>query len=57
MRRPFDTLCLTEDIEQSRGDKTRLELFASALSDLQTSDPVAFAGLKSLIGQSRKQLK
>ncbi len=42
---------------ESRGDKTRLELFCSALSDLQTSDPVAFAGLKALIGQNRKQLK
>ena len=43
--------------ENSRGDKIRLELFCSALSDLQTSDPMAFAGLKSLIGQNRKQLK
>jgi len=41
----------------SRGDKTQLELFVAALSHLQTSDPVAFAGLKSLIGQARKQLK
>jgi ABC-type transporter Mla MlaB component len=39
----------------SRGDKTRLELFCSALSDLQTSDPLCFAGLKHLIGQTRKQ--
>ena len=41
----------------SRGDKTPLELFVTALSDLQTSDPAAFAGLKALIGQARKQLK
>jgi hypothetical protein len=41
----------------SRGDKTPLELFVTALSDLQASDPVVFAGLKALIGQNRKQLK
>ena len=56
-RKPFDVLAKRPDLKKSRGDKTRLELFCSALSDLQTSDPVAFAGLKALIGQNRKQLK
>ncbi|XZE52196.1 hypothetical protein SH139x_003879 [Planctomycetaceae bacterium SH139] len=45
------------DVKDSRGGKTPLELFVTTLSDLQTSDPVAFAGLKALIGQNRKQLK
>ena len=57
MRKPFDLLAKGLLHKDSRGDKTRLELFCSALSDLQTSDPAAFAGLKSLIGQNRKQLK
>ena len=56
-RKPFDVLAKRPDLKKSRGDKTRLELFCSAFSDLQTSDPAAFAGLKALIGLDLKQLK
>jgi transposase InsO family protein len=44
-------------IISSRAEKTRLELFCSAFSELQTSDPAAFVGLKALIGEHRKQPK
>jgi len=57
MRKPFDVLAEGLASEYSWGDKTRLEHFCSALSDLQTSDPAAFSGLKAQIGQNRKQLK